>query len=241
MLISEFFAGTSGRVVTGSREFDLSVVDLGVLHLPSGRLGAVDPFVAVDRPLVTPVPAGSHPAYVTIADVSEELDGSHLREAYLSIGVRAGATTRVEMVVPEGCERSDDPDDYTGVCVDAGTVAFVDAAAVLAGMPDGNWYEDLFDPPDGGGWFSAMDDSNHLRAGCANIPLPLAENSENVVLTHSGWGDGVYPMLKFFDDDGNLMGVHIDLMVLPVSTQDDVAAPLAGTSGPGFFRRLFRR
>ena len=241
MLISEFFAGMSGRVVVGARLFDLSVVDLGELQVPSGRVGAVDPFVAVDRPLVTTIPAGSHSACVTVADVSQELDGSQAREAYLTILVRPGEPTRVEIVVPEGYEQSSDPDDYFGVCVDSGAVAFVDAAAAPTGMPDGNRHEDLFDPPGGGGWFTAMDDPDHLRAGSANIPLPLARAAENVVLTHSGWGDGIYPMLKTFDADGHLTGVHIDLLVLPMSTEGNVEGSVKNATEPGIFKRLFHR
>lgn len=208
VMASEVFAGRSGRVTVGSEEFDLSVVDLGELHVPSGRLGAADPFVTLDSPLVTLIPPGSYPSYVTVADVSDDLDGSHLREAYLSIRVRPGAAARVE-----------------------------------TGMPDGNYYQDLFEPSDGGGWFAIIDDAAHLRAGSANIPLPLADGKENVVLTHSGCGDGLYPVLATFDSDDNLLGVHIDLLVLSQDDEDDVAAeePPSGSPRPGFFQRLFGR
>ena len=42
----------------------------------------------------------------------------------------------------------------------------------------------------------------------------LARSGENVILAHSGWGDGVYPLLQTLDADGRLTGVHIDLQVV---------------------------
>jgi hypothetical protein len=43
--------------------------------------------------------------------------------------------------------------------------------------------------------------------------MPLASNGENVVLSHSGWGDGFYPVLASYAADGTLLGIHIDLLV----------------------------
>ncbi|MFI5710171.1 DUF4241 domain-containing protein [Kribbella sp. NPDC051620] len=82
------------------------------------------------------------------------------------------------------------------VFVDAGTVGFADAEAVAAGMPEGNWYEELFDNGTDRSWFSLMDSGTHLIEGCANIVMPAATAGENVVLAHSGWGDGAYPVLE---------------------------------------------
>ncbi len=97
------FAGHEGRITVGSRDYDLAVVQLGELHVPSGVLGAVDPFVTLDSPLTTSIPPGTHPVYVTIADVSDSLDGSHLREAYLRVRVGAGTAVRVATVRPAWC------------------------------------------------------------------------------------------------------------------------------------------
>ncbi|WP_377644378.1 DUF4241 domain-containing protein [Oryzobacter terrae] len=221
--VGDVRAGVTGRVAGGGREYDLTTVDLGVLVVPSGVLGATDPFVRLDDPLTTSVPPGSYPVHLTIADVSEALDGSHLREAYLTLRVADGIPVRLEVVAPDGAAPPDDPDAFYGVPVDTATVAFVDAAAVTSGMPPqdppgtggSGWYDDLFEPDEGGGWFGLMDDPSHLRAGSANIALPLATNGENVVLTHSGWGDGLYPLLRTYDEAGVLLEVHVDLMVVP--------------------------
>jgi hypothetical protein len=58
-----------------------------------------------------------------------------------------------------------------------------------------------------------MDNPDHIRAGLANIPLPLATEGTNIVISHSGWGDGFYPVVGGYDATGGLVAVHIDLLV----------------------------
>jgi hypothetical protein len=70
----------------------------------------------------------------------------------------------------------------------------VDDEAVVKFMPaDVDWYETLFDNGRDDSWFAQMDDPNHIRFGLANITLPLAHSGENIMIIHSGWGDGQYP------------------------------------------------
>ncbi|MDO5676731.1 MAG: DUF4241 domain-containing protein [Propionibacteriaceae bacterium] len=211
---SELLALRTGTVE--GWKYTHSVVPLGSLAVPSGRLEASDPFVNLGEAFVLPIPPGTYPAFVTLADVSEEQDGSHIRETYLSLVIADGEVARVEFANPELADPDEAPgseEDFYGVPVDAGTVGFADAEAVQRCMPEGNWYEDLFDNDTDGSWFNLMDSPDHLRAGSANIPFPLATGGESVVLTHSGWGDGVYPVLTAFDADGKLLSVHIDLFV----------------------------
>jgi hypothetical protein len=59
-----------------------------------------------------------------------------------------------------------------------------------------------------------MDDPDHVREGIANIPLPLGKGGENIVIVHSGWGDGSYPIVGGYDADDRLVRVHIDFMVV---------------------------
>ncbi|WP_265522894.1 DUF4241 domain-containing protein [Oerskovia flava] len=216
----EFFALRTGAVPGCA--YPLSVHELGELWVRSGRLEASDPFVLLGEGLVVPVPPGSYPVRVTIADVSTEKDGSHLREAYLSVVLAEGEVAAVRPVVPEGADAAELSDGkYFGVPVDAGTVAFADADAVTALMPAGDWYETVFDDGTDTSWFARMDDPEHLRTGAANILLPGATQGENVVLVHSGWGDGHYPVVRTDDADGNLLGVHIDLLVAGPTDDED--------------------
>ncbi|SMC27850.1 Protein of unknown function [Andreprevotia lacus DSM 23236] len=209
----------------GPVSYTLRTVDCGTLWLQSGRLVPCDPFVTLDRHdnIQIAVPPGRYPVTVTVADVSDEQDGSHEREAYLSLQLSNAASVSWSFLAPlaEGETAPEtEPGEFVGVPVDAGTIAFVDADAVARLMPDPaatSWYEHLFDNGDEDSWFALMDDPEHLRAGSANIVLPDARDGENLILAHSGWGDGVYAVVGTYAADGQLTGVHIDLAVVPVN------------------------
>ncbi|HEX7277809.1 MAG TPA: DUF4241 domain-containing protein [Acidimicrobiales bacterium] len=230
-----FHALVEGVVDDDGDLHTLTVRDLGVLKVPSGRVEASDPFVTLGSGVVVDVPPGDYPVRVTIADVSDAQDGSHLREAYLSLILAGGEAASVE------------PASDQGVMVDAGTVAFADAAAIERCMPASeDWYEELFDDDTDESWFSRMDDPAHLGPGFANIVMPLATAGENVVLSHSGWGDGIYPVARTLDAAGNAIGLHIDLLVVgDAAYMDDVEPPPPppepAPAKPGRLRRLLGR
>jgi hypothetical protein len=46
-----------------------------------------------------------------------------------------------------------------------------------------------------------------------NSPYPL-QTSKNQILFHSGWGDGVYPVIGSFDSAGHVHAAHFDSLVL---------------------------
>lgn len=225
------------------RAVQLKVVELGDLHVESGQLGACDPFVNLDEPVVVSIVPGSYPVRVTIADVSEAQDGSHLREAYLSVVLSDAEAAAVEAApsrdgVPE-------PGFYWGVPVDAGTVGFVDAEAVVRCMPgpDSDWYADVFDNDTPDAWFAQMDREGPQPAGAANIVLPLATRDENLILTHSGWGDGFYPVTRTLAADGTVTAIHIDLQVVGPPEEEEPPAPSKSqpTTPQRGLARLFRR
>lgn len=218
----------------------LRVVDAGRIHVPSGLVEACDPFVNLGEAAVFPIPPGTYPVFVTIADVSDEQDGSHEREAYLSIKVADGEIHSVRGA--ESTKGIPDDDVAYGVPVDAGTVGFVDHEAVPRYMPkDVNWYDEFFDNPKEDSWFSLMDSEDHIAEGIANIVLPGAANGENVVLCHSGWGDGFYSVLGSYDVAGSLLGLHIELIAIGgMDAENDDAEPQAAVKAPGFWHRLLR-
>ena len=51
--------------------------------------------------------------------------------------------------------------------------------------------------------------------------MPRAGAGENVVLSYSGWGDGVYPVMLTRDAAGAPLGLHIDLGVVGGFASDD--------------------
>lgn len=206
----------------GGEVFVLSLTDCGSLALPTGRLVACDPFVCLepaDNPAVT-VPPGRYRVVVTMADVSGRGDGSHMREAYATLILDDDAVEATRRIITPFADGSTPPpemtDDgqYLGFPVDSGTACLVDDGAVATAMPGGNWHDALFDTGRPDSWFARMDDPGHIRAGLANIALPLAANGENIVIVHSGWGDGSYPVVGGYDAAGRLVRVHIDFMVV---------------------------
>lgn len=229
------------RVRVGEAMVGLTVHELGTLRVPSGHLEACDPFVnlgEVNERVVTDIPPGDYPVVLTVADTSQNQDGSDPHEAYLSLVIAPGEPVTIGPALPPGVDEDALTEDvYTAVPVDAGTVTFVDADAVPRCMPadPGSWYSWVFDTGESGSWFARMDDPSHLLAGAADIVLPLGTSGENLVLAHSGRGDGYYPVVKSYAADGSLLGVHIDLEIVggedePEAT--DGAPKIAWTSGP---------
>ena len=198
----------------------LWTVACGELAVPSGRLVACDPFVFLspkDTPFII-VPRGRFPVVVTLADVSEDQDRSHIREAYASVMFSSAAEAYRKCIplATEGQERPElNGDEFVVFGVDAGTACFVDESVIGLCMPDPRtWYESLFENERADCWFRRMDDPAHIREGIANITLPLAKNGENLILFHSGWGDGHYPVVGSFDSAEGLVAAHIDFFVL---------------------------
>lgn len=217
-----WYALTNAAVSLGEDKYRLSTVDCGLLKIPSGKLVCCDPFVELDSHLYVQIPAGEYQVIVTLADVSERLNGSHIREAYATLVLNRDQqelTRRFLEPTLNGLPSGEifQEDEYIGFAVDAGTACFVDMQAVAEGMPDkSTWFKDIFETD----WFVRMDNPAEIRAGIANIALPLSKQGNNLVLFHSGWGDGFYPVIGGYDQEGNLVNVHIDFFVV-VENEDD--------------------
>jgi hypothetical protein len=237
-----FRALRPGPAEADGRPATLTVHDLGVLRVPSGRLEASDPFVCLGEGHVVEIPPGDYPVKVTVADVSGDQDGSHLREAYLSVVLAEGDAADVQ---PASSPGEDLPDGgYWAIGVDAGLVAFADAEAVRTSMPPGDWYAEVFACDGDQSWLDRLE-AGPLRPGWANIAMPLATAGENVVLTGSGWGDGQYPVVRTLDAAGRLLAVHIDLLVIGDEAYDASPAPTEpapeAVGQRGWLGRLLRR
>ena len=110
------------------------------------------------------------------------------------------------------------------------------------------WYDEVFDSSRPDSWFDVMDADGPCPSGSANIVLPRAAKGENLVLSHSGWGDGFYPLVLTRDAEGRVLGIHIDLLVVgsdedPEEEAASVRTPAQDPSAgqPGLLARLFRR
>jgi Protein of unknown function (DUF4241) len=202
-----------GQHLIADEVHDIVVVDCGDLALSSGHLVAADPFVTLtswNRYYL--VPPGAYPVRVTIDETIE-------REMYVSLILAPTSEIERRLLNPYGPDGEPYPEpevgSFYGIAVDAGTVCFVDGEAVQRGMPldESSWSDELFENEKDDSWFHLMDDPAHIRAGLANIPLPRASDEANIVISHSGWGDGFYPVVGGYDADGNLVAVHIDLLL----------------------------
>jgi hypothetical protein len=206
-----------GPHVIGGDSHELVVVECGELKLPSGRLVAADPFVTLDwQNAYYPVPAGTYPVRVTI----DETIGRELYVSLILAPAKEAARRPMVPSMPDGTPYPEvDADSFYGIPVDAGTVCFVDDEAVRRGMPEDmtTWHDALFDNDSANSWFNLMDNPDHIRAGLANMPLPRATDGANLILSHSGWGDGHYPVVGGYDAEGHLVAVHIDLLVHDVA------------------------
>ena len=216
MEIGVYYALASSRApLPDGRSVQLTIVDLGELHVESGLLGACDPYVNLDAPVVVPVPSGHYPVRATMADLSEAQDGSLVRPAYLSLVLSESEGASIEPASTS--DGPPDPGRYWGIEVDAGTVAFVDAEAATRCMPGNrnDWRSEIFDSGKPDSWFEQANSDGPLPVGTANIVLPLATRGENLILARAGYGDdGFYALDRTLAADGTVTGIHIDFLVV---------------------------
>ena len=199
----------------------LTVRDVGVLHVPSGVVEACDPLVNLGAGPSFAVPPGSYPVRVTVADVSPAQDGSHEREAYLSLVLAEGTPVRVRPAEETGRPSEECP----SVTVQAGVVGLADHVAVSGAMARGEaqWYHDVAD--------KAFTQMVSPGPGCTarvtadgtdvTTELPSTVGTENVVLVRSGWRNGSYPVLVTEDADDQMLAVHVDLGVVGPQTDEE--------------------
>lgn len=192
----------------------LRVVDCGEQLIPFGQLMLDDPIasdifwsetvdfeerlIEENLPPLLSIRPGRYPVKVTIADVSGELDGSHLRNAYVSLFLGNNAEIRrVPIPSYECCGR-------LGIGIDSAKICMVDrgilSPALLAEI------EEREKPY----WYDCLDEEDHLAYGVANLDLPGLVGQANMILLRSGWGDGIYPVIGGYDAAGNLVRVHVD-------------------------------
>ncbi|GAA2498755.1 DUF4241 domain-containing protein [Winogradskya humida] len=196
-----------------THDYHLTMVPVGDVTLPTGRVVACDPLVyAGDSPPFTvPVTPGRYPLRAWVAVISFGPPGnpveSDRRTAALQLVIRDQPTTTWEPArlpdppVPDPA--SVDEDGFPVYPVDSGTGTFADEQAVtaLAGWP----YERLEDA--------------YIPAVIEAAPSPLdavthEASGANVLLVSTGWGDGAYATFIGRGADGEVTSFVTDFRVL---------------------------
>lgn len=189
---------------------EVSTRTLGELAVPSGRIGAADPFVtAFDEPAATfarAAPTGTFPVEVAIA----RFDNADARVACARVRFSTTEAVRWEVATFEGQGALAD-DELPGYGVDAGTGCFFDAEA-----------RGDVDEATGARWLAAME-----AAGVDTWTWHVADlGGANVVMFSSGWGDGFYTSYWGLDADGRVAELVTDFGVLVEAVSERVELPL---------------
>ncbi len=202
-------------------ETPLTYLSLGEITIPTGQIIVCDPLVYFHNslPFNKRVRSGKYPVTVCIAKTKDSGD----RYAVVKLEISKTKATKWELAITDGQDVSElkDKDEFFGFPVDAGLGCFMDLQTrqlfnefddeFMKQNPDGNIYDDLFadefkknaldqnDPADAGDWL--------------NFHLPNKPEL-NIIMFHSGYGDGVYPSYWGTNDMGEICSLIVDFGVL---------------------------
>jgi len=188
------------------------VVAAGSLKLPSGRVCAADPFIALTdaKPFSQQVPSGVFPVRLAVAD----FPSGGLRVAFARVDFSAKPVVRWSMAVIDGQDvASLKEDEIFGYGVDAGTGSFFDpmageaAARLLDSNPDA--WED---------WQAEGESNGPKVVGPYFFLLDLPLGDANAVMFGSGWGDGFYASWFGYDADGTVAALVTDFSTIDWAT-----------------------
>ncbi|ROR55109.1 uncharacterized protein DUF4241 [Luteococcus japonicus] len=175
---------------------------MGTLELRDGWLACVDPYTLASQ-VELEVPAGEHEVYVTVADVSEEQDGSHCRNSALSLLLAPLEEVRTSTASLDAL--LDEDGDVQAVGVDAGVAAMMDRSTFRSLHEMGDQLEQVNDR-----WLELAESRHATVDGFVDD----VNAAGRVVAVDAGWGDGGYAVVRAFDADGRLLAVHLDFEVI---------------------------
>lgn len=180
-------------------------VDIGSVVITSGRIRACDPLAYPDfPPFERSVPPGQYPVRI-----------------YFALGRVAAAMMRFAPGVPSTWESATvtSTQAYEGMPeggypVDAGMGAYMDADALAqmsrridkvkaeTGSNTVNYYDDV------------VAAEVEVHDGEWTLHQPMSDNTLNVAIFHSGWGDGYYPVLWGLSAQGQPLVLLTDFFVM---------------------------
>lgn len=185
------------------REVNLYRYNVGKLNFPERIVGVSDGIILQD-PLQFPAPAQEGDLWVTLADVSEAQDRSHLRSAYLSVLFSDEQPSAVVPAVTVNGESD------LGIPVDAGSVGFYPPEALLKLEENPEFDAEEFSEEIIDALFEAEKEPSETLI----YDLAQVGGEGFIGVSSSGWGDGFYGVARTLDFNGNTIGYHVDFGVV---------------------------
>lgn len=192
-----------GEVPVQNR-YAFHIQSAGDLIISTGRIAATDPFVNLTNtlPFSAPVPNGRFPVALSVAKIGHQ----HYRVALARVLFSNAPTVRWQTALVDGQDPAKlQPDEFFGYPVDAGTGSFFDPAAAVEAkaLMDRN-------PNAWEGWQTRGETNAASIENFGTFLLNEPFGNANVVMFHSGWGDGSYPSYFGYDARGNVTALVTD-------------------------------
>lgn len=185
------------------RDVKLYSFNVGELKFPEGVVGVSDGII-LQQPLKFPAPTEDAELWITLADVSEAQDRSHIRAAYLSVLFSPDVPSALAPAVTvEG-------DTKLGIPVDTGTVGFYPPEAILRLEANPEFDFEEFSET----IIEALDEAEKLPSQTLVYDLAEVGGDGLIGVSSSGWGDGFYEVERTLDANGNTIGYHVNFGVI---------------------------
>ncbi|MGN7719625.1 DUF4241 domain-containing protein [Chitinophaga sp. 22620] len=188
---------------------------IGKLHLPGGFVVACDPLLGLHNafPFTRKVPPGEYPATMLLAR-----SGFRRRNALLLVKFADQKPVKFELaVLPGQSDRlAHRRGSFSGFTADAGIGCICDAHTQ---KHYNNYLERFFKDNPGGNIYDSLFTRAFARKArgeeqlCYNFYLPTHPQL-NVIMFHTGYGDGIYPAYWGIAEDGSVSSLVIDFIVL---------------------------
>lgn len=203
---------------------EVDVLDIGIIHFPSGTILACDPLVELEDalPFLQTVPAGSYP--IRICVVPSEKYGN--RYACVKVEISKEKPIRYELGVigNEDLDEELEDDDYFGFFVDAGMGCVADIKSQeafkkywetrLEKDPDIDPYNDLFcDLLEE----NAKEHPEYQESHGDWVNWTIPDTEYNIPIFSSGWGDGCYPVYFGYDERDGICAIYIHFIDIETS------------------------
>lgn len=194
----------------------VTVMDVGTVRFPSGRIIACDPLVSLEdaEPFIQLVPPGEYA--VRICVVPHERYGD--RYACVKVELTKGRPVRYDMAMTGREDLSEElqEGEFFGFGVDAGMGCVVDEVAREAFR---RYWEDRASTEEGIDPYNDLfcdvlersysENPEHQREGGDWAVWTVPGTDLGIPIFASGWGDGCYPCYYGYDGDGHVCGIYV--------------------------------